>query len=120
MAALLAQSHPDHDALAKHRLTPGNLRQMFAVDRELLPLMKETPDWEARAGELQRRGNAQRRGGMVDAGARVYEGLPETAEILKRHGISGREYLLTKMVAMVTQIADESLNEEALGPDGPH
>jgi hypothetical protein len=115
MAALLTQSNPDHKALANHRLTALNLRQTFAVDRELLKLMKETPDWEERAGAFEKRIDPQRRGGMVTVGATIYEGIPETKAILQRNGISGREYMLTSMVAMVTQMADETLSREAGG-----
>jgi hypothetical protein len=118
MAALLAQSNPDHKALANHRLTVENLRQTFAVDRELLKLMKESPDWEERAGELERRLDPQRRGGMVAVGAKVYESIPEIKEILQRNEISGREYMLTSLVAMVTQMADESLSDETLRHEG--
>ena len=40
-------------ALADHRLTVENVRQMFAVERELLKLLKEVPDLETRIGELR-------------------------------------------------------------------
>jgi len=118
MGALLAHSSADQKAMANHRLTAQNLRQTFAVDRELLKLMKQTPDWEDRASELQRQLDPQRRGGMITIGAKVYEGIPEIREILQRNGISGREYMLTSMVAMVTQMADEALSQEALGRAG--
>jgi hypothetical protein len=118
MAALLTQSNPDHKALATHRLTAQNLRQTFAVDRELLKLMKDTPDWEDRAAGFEKRIDPQRRGGMVTVGAKVYEGIPEIKEILQRNGISGREYMLTSMIAMVTQMADEALSQEALERGG--
>ena len=38
---------------ADHRLTVENVRQMFAVERELLKLLKEVPDLETRIGELR-------------------------------------------------------------------
>jgi hypothetical protein len=59
------------------RLTPENLRQTFAVDRELLRFMKQTPDWEEQAGELRKRLDREGRGGIVTIGAKVYEGIPE-------------------------------------------
>ena len=118
MAALLAQSNPDHKALANHRLTAENLRQTFAIDRELLKFMQDTPDWEERTGELQKRFDPQRRGGMVTIGAKVYEGIPEIKQILQRNGMTGREYMLTSLVAMVTQMADEALSQEAAGREG--
>lgn len=112
LVAMLAQGNPDSDALAKHRLTVHNVRQMFAVDRELLPLWKEIPDLEKRGDELASRIDPQRRLGDVAVGAKVYEAIPEIAEILRRHRISGREYMLTHLVAMVTAMADDTLRDE--------
>jgi hypothetical protein len=113
LAAMLAPGSPDSEAIAKHRLTVENVRQMFAVDREFFPLMKEVPDLERRADELARRINPHHRLGAVAVGAKVYEGIPETAEILRRHKISGRDYMLTHLVAMVTAMADDTLRDEA-------
>jgi hypothetical protein len=118
LVAMLAQGNPDSEAIAKHRLTVENVRQMFAVDRELLPLMKEVPDLERRADELAKRVDPQRRLGIVAVDAKVYEATPETAEILRRHRISGREYVLTHLVAMVTAMADDTLTDEALPHEG--
>jgi hypothetical protein len=117
-AAMLAQGDPDSEAIAKHRLTVENVRHMFAVDRELFPLMKAVPDLERRADELARRTDPQRRLGVVAVNAKVYEAIPEIAEILRRHGISGREYTLTHLVAMVTAMADDTLTHEALRHGG--
>ena len=52
----------DQDALAEHHLTVQNVQQMFAVDRELLQLLKKVPDLDARAAELERRFDSQRLG----------------------------------------------------------
>jgi hypothetical protein len=109
---MLAQGNPDSGAFAKHRLTVENVRQMFAVDRELLPLLKD-PDVERRADELARRIDPERRLGVVAVDAQVYEAIPEIAEIFRRHGISGRAYMLTHLVAMVTAMADDTLTYEA-------
>ena len=112
LVAMLAQGSPDSEAIAKHRLTVENVRRMFAADRELLPLMKN-PDLERRADELATRLDPQRRLGVVAVGAQVYEAIPEIAEILRKHRISGREYTLTHLVAMVTAMADDTLAGEA-------
>jgi hypothetical protein len=117
LRAMLVQGNPDSDAIAKHRLTVENVRQMFAVDRELFPLMKE-PDLERRTDELAERIDPQRRLGVVAVGAKVYEATPEIAEILRRHGISGREYMLTHLVAMVTAMTDDSFTDEVLRHEG--
>jgi hypothetical protein len=114
LVAMLAQGNPDSEAIEKHRLTVENVRQMFAVDRELFPLMQEVPDLERRADELARRIDPQRRLGVVAVDAKVYEAIPEIAAILQRHRISGREYMLTHLVAMVTAMADDTLTDEAL------
>ena len=50
----LGLNKQDQDALAKHELTVQNVRQMFAVDRELLQHLKEVlrtcaaTAWDAR------------------------------------------------------------------------
>jgi hypothetical protein len=117
LVAMLAQGNPDSEAIEKHRLTVENVRQMFAVDRELFPLMKD-PDLERRADELARRMDPQRRLGVVAVDAKVYEAIPEIAAILQRHRISGREYMLTHLVAMVTAMADDTLTDEVLRHEG--
>jgi hypothetical protein len=116
--AMPAQGNPDSEAVAKHPLTVENVRQMFAVDRELFPLMKQVPDLQRRADELATRIDPQRRLGAVAVEAKVYEAMPEIAEILRRHRISGREYTLTHLVAMVTAMADDTLTYEGLRPGG--
>lgn len=54
IARILSQGHPDSKAIRKRRLTVANVRQLFAVDRELLRLWND-PDVERRAAELERR-----------------------------------------------------------------
>jgi hypothetical protein len=116
LAKVLAAGDPDVEALAKHRLTVQNVRQMFAVDREL---MKMVPDLETRVAELHRRFDPQGRAGSaaVDVDAKVYEAIPEIAQILQRQKMSGREYWLTKMQAVVAALWDEVLTPEALQTD---
>jgi hypothetical protein len=53
LAKFITLGNPDDEALADHRLTVENVRQMFAVERELLKLLKEVPDLETRIGELR-------------------------------------------------------------------
>ncbi len=119
LARVLAAGDPNAEALAKHRLTVHNVRQMFAVDRELLDLMKMAPDLEARVAEQHRRFDPQGRAGSaaVDVDARVYEAIPEIARILQRQKMSGREYWLTKMQAVVAAMWDDVLTPEALQTD---
>ena len=81
LAKVLAAGDPDVEVLAKHRLTVHNVRQMFAVDRDLLELMKMVPDLDTRVAELHGRFNPQGRAGSanVTVDAKVYEAIPEMA-----------------------------------------
>jgi hypothetical protein len=99
-----------------HRLTVTNVRQMFAVDRELLELKKTVPDLEARVSELRRQFDSQGRAGSVavELDAKVYEAMPEIAQILQRQKISGREYQLTRMAGFLAAMWDEALPDEFL------
>jgi hypothetical protein len=109
MAKVLCAGDPECEALAAHRLTADNLRKMFSVDRELITLMKEVPDLEKRLDEVARRVDPQRRLGKVTLSAQVHEGIPEIAEVFRRHKISGREYMFTYAVAMVTAMTAVTL-----------
>ena len=119
LAKVLAAGDPNAEALAKHRLTAHNLRQMMAVDRELLDLLKMAPDLETRIAELHRRFDPRGRAGSaaVDVDAKVYEAIPEIAQILQGQKMSGREYWLTKMQAVIAALWDEVLTPEALQTD---
>ena len=112
MARVLAAGDPEMEAVASHRLSADNLRRMFAVDRELRALGKTLPDLETTSNELHERIDPGRRLGVVESGARLHEAIPEIAAILRKHNISGREYMLTHTVAMVT-----AMNEDV--PDVP-
>jgi len=114
----LGLNKQDQDALAGHRLTVQNVRQMFAVDRELLQLLKKVPGLDARAAELERRFDSQRLG-IVAVGTTVYEAMPETAQILQKHRISGRDYLLTKIAAMIAEISDGASSGRS-SPEGAY
>jgi hypothetical protein len=107
---------PDSAAIAMHRLTVTNVRQMFAVDRELLELKKTLPDLETRVSELRRQFDPQGRAGSaaVELDAKVYEAMPEIAQILERQKISGREYQLTRMAGFLAAMWDEALPDEFL------
>ena len=119
LAKVLAAGDPDAEVLAKHRLTVHNVRQMFAVDRDLLELMKMVPDLDTRVAELHRRFDPQGRAGSanVDVDAKVYEAIPEIAQILQRQKMSGREYWLTKMQAVIAAMWNDVLTPEALQTD---
>lgn len=121
MAKVICAGNPECEALAAHRLTADNLRKMFAVDRELTTLMKGQPDLERRMDELATSIDPQHRLGKVTLSAQVHEGIPEIAEVLRRHEISGREYMFTYAVAMVTAMADVTLAQgsQREGPTPP-
>ena len=106
-------TNEDERAIAKHRLTVENVRKLFAVDRELLKVMKDVPDLETRAAELQRRIDPHRRERSLVRATKVYQGIPEIAQVLQGQKISAREYLLTQMVAMAAQRGDEMLRDDA-------
>jgi len=120
LVKVLTTGDPDSAAIATHRLTVTNVQQMFAVDRELLELKKTVPDLETRVSELRRQfdpqGRAQGRAGSVavELDAKVYEAVPEIAQILKRQNISGREYQLTRMAGFLAAMWDEALPDEFL------
>ena len=111
MATVICAGDPECEALAKHRLTADNLRRMFAVDRELITLMKEAPDLQRRMEELATSIDRQRKLGKVTLSAQVHEGIPEIAEVFRRHKTSGREYTFTHAVAMVTAMTDVTLSQ---------
>ena len=119
MAKVLAAGDPHAEALAMHRLTVINVRQLFAVDRELLELRKTVPDLESRIAELESRLNPQGLSGSaaVDVDAKVYESVPEIAQVLQRQKMSGRAYWLTKMQAIVAALWAEALTPAALKTD---
>ena len=118
MAKVITLGDPQAEALARHRLTGDSLRRMFAADRELDKLWLEVPDIARRATELASRIDPERRLGDIELNARVHEGIPEMARILRAHKISGREYSLTYIVAMVTAMADDTFTDEALRREG--
>ena len=109
MAKVICAGDPECEALSNHRLTADNLQKMFAVDRELIALMKEVPDLERRMDELAKRVDPQRRLGQVTLSAQVHEGIPEIAAVFRRHNTSGRGYMFTHAVAMVTAMTDVTL-----------
>ena len=108
----------DQDALAHHRLTADNLRQTFAVDRELLQLLERSPEVDARAAALERRLDRERLGTIAVA-VQVYEAMPEIVQILQRQKISARDYVLTKILAMIVEMADVPPEARAVLLAGP-
>jgi hypothetical protein len=107
-------TNADEEALAKHRLTVQNVRKLFAVDRELRKVMQDVPDLDARAAELGMRIDPYRRAPSLVVEAKVYEGIPEIAQILRSQHMSGREYALTKRVAVAAEMLDEALKDDVL------
>jgi len=116
LVKVLTPGDPDSAAIARHRLTVTNVRQMFAVDRELLELKKTVPDLDTRVSELRRQFDPRGRAGSaaVELDAKVYEAIPEIAQILQRQKISGREYQLTRMAGFLAAMWDEALPDEFL------
>jgi hypothetical protein len=120
LVKVLAAGDPDTEAIGMHRLTVENVRQMFKVERELFKLMKEVPDLETRMSELRRRLDPDRHMVNVAVETNVYEAIPETAQLLRRHNISAREYVLTNLVASVTAMIDEAVTDEFLQREGDY
>ena len=116
LVKVLTLGDPDSAAIAMHRLTVTNVRRMFAVDRELFELKKTVPDLETRVSELRRQFDPQGHAGSVavELDAKVYEAMPEIAQILQRQKISGREYQLTRMAGFLAAMWDEALPDEFL------
>ena len=113
MAEVICAGDPECLTLAKYRLTADNLRRMFAADRELVTLLNAAPELEERMSSLARSLDPQRRVGKVTLSAQVHEGIPEIAQVLRRHHISAREYAFTHAVAMVTAMTDVTFSYEA-------
>jgi hypothetical protein len=107
-------TNDDERAIARHRLTVENVRKLFAVDRELLELMKRDPALGTRTAELGRRIDPNRLAGRLTVETKIFEGTPEIAQILQRQRISAREYALTKFVALGAELSDESLKGDVL------
>ena len=113
MAEVICLDDQECLALARYRLTAETLRRMFAADRELMPLMNDL-EFNTRMGEVAQSIDPQQRLGTVTRSAQVYERMPEIAQVLRRHQISGRDYAFTHAVAMVTGAMNDSLTYEAL------
>lgn len=107
-------TNKEEEAIAKHRLTVENVRTMFAVERELLELMKKDPDLGRRSAELGTRVDPQNLLGSFTREVKIHEGMPEIAQILRRQNVSAREYLLTQTVAFGAERLDETLKDEFL------
>ena len=111
MAEVICLDDQECLALARYRLTAETLRRMFAADRELMPLMKDL-EFDTRMGEVAQSIDPQGRLGTVTRSAQVYERMPEIAQVLRRHQISGRDYAFTHAVAMTTAAWSDSLTYE--------
>ena len=109
MAKVLCVGDPECEAIGTYRLTAENLRKMFAADRELFTLMKEIPDLQGRMNQLAMSIDPQRQLGKLTLNAQVYEGIPEIAQVFRKHKTTGREYVFTYAVAAVSAMSDASL-----------
>jgi hypothetical protein len=113
MSEVLCLDDPECLAMSRHRLTAESLRTMFAVDRELFALMKEHPDLWTRMSDLAQSINPQGKLRAIAVSAQVHEGIPELAQVLRRHKTTGHEYLMTHAVAMITAMAADTFAYEA-------
>jgi hypothetical protein len=101
-------------AVAKHRLTVENVRKLFAVERELLQAMQNIPDLDTRVTQFGTQIDPHRRMNSIELEIKVGEGIPEIAQILQRHRMTAREYVLTKQVATAAATSDEAQQGELL------
>ena len=93
----LAQTAADQDVILKHRLTLDNVKKVFAVDKDLLTLATTNPALAEKAAKQKPTG--------LDDSAKLLESIPEVAAVLKSHGISGRDYVLTMLAMTGTAFA---------------
>ena len=114
MAEVLCVGDQECLTLARYRLTAVGLRRMFAADGELAPLLKDAASpLHERMREVETRIDPQRKLGTVTRSGEVFDAIPEIADILRRHQLSGRDYAFTHAVAMVTAMTDDMLSSEA-------
>jgi hypothetical protein len=107
-------TNEDERAIAKHRLTVDNVRKVFAVDRELLALMKRDPGLTARTAEVAAGIDPDSLADSLTAETKMAEDTPEIAQTLEREGIGAREYALTRTVAIGAEMSVEALKSGAL------
>lgn len=95
-AVASAQNDPDRQAVADYRLTAENLTKVFAIDSSLKTMASQPlPSGQSAPG--------------IDASIRRLEGMPEVMSLLDRHHLSVRDYLLTVMTALFTDMVSELL-----------
>ena len=113
MAEVLCLGDQECLTLARYRLSADGLRRMFAADGELAPLLKDVSPLHERMREVSSRIDPQQKLGTITLSGQVFEAIPEIAQILRRHQLSGRDYAFTHAVAMVTAMTDDMLSYEA-------
>ena len=104
--SLAAARQDDNAAIMNHRLTMALVKQVVAVDRDLVAALEKDP-------ALQQRVAGQNPVGL-EASVKVLEGVPEAAAILKKHGITGRDYLLTQIAFATTAFTADMLEQKKL------
>jgi hypothetical protein len=104
--AAQAPQPDDNAAIMNHRLTLSLVKQVVAVDRDLVAVLEKDPT-------LQQRVAGQNPVGL-DASVKMLEGVPEAAAILKKHSITARDYLLTQIAFAATAFTAEMLETKKL------
>ena len=96
-----AQSEADTQALLSHRLTLDNVNKVFAVDKDLLAIAKTNPELVKKASEVRPTG--------LDEAAKTMASFPEVAAVLKTHGLTSRDYLLTMITLTTTAMTHDMM-----------
>jgi hypothetical protein len=97
-AAVAAQQSEDDRAIMQHRLTVDLVKQVVAVDRALVALLKKDPG-------LVKRIPRDTRG--LEASAEQMHQIPELAAILKANRLTPKDYLLTQLAMFSTALTHE-------------
>lgn len=84
----------DTQAILNHRLTIDLVKKTIAVNRDTAALFETDADFRKRAADSDAEG--------IDASVKKMQGIPQLAALLKKHGLSARDYLLTQMGIMST------------------
>ena len=93
--------------ILNHRLTVDLIRKTVAINTAMLQLIEKDPEFAKRA-------DAKTRG--IDESVKHLESQPEMAALLKQHGITGRDYLLTQMAMLSTMVTAEFIEQGKMPP----
>ena len=114
-AAQAQAQDEDTKKILNHRLTVEQVRKVVAVNREVLALLEKDADFRKRAEA------AQDADGIEESIAAI-EKVPQMTVLLKKHGITARDYLLAQMAMMSTSMTHEFISKgqmPALPPGFP-